>query len=149
MRQELKSRWLAALRSGRYAQGRGYLKCRGAPEDSPDGKYEHKPSEGFYFCCLGVLCEVEQVPSNQIGEGHWDFPVWEFSWSGEWQEGAPRIDKEFSSLPPVARGEWGLSNSTVNELIRLNDGGLHGMEGAKSFEQIADWIEANLPGRRH
>lgn len=38
--QELKQRWVEALRSGRYQQGRGYLR--------KDGKY----------CCLGVLCDV-------------------------------------------------------------------------------------------
>lgn len=36
----LKRRWLVALRSGRYKQGRQWLRA--------DGKY----------CCLGVLCNV-------------------------------------------------------------------------------------------
>lgn len=40
MDQELKSKWIAALRSGKFKQGEGAL-CR-------DGAY----------CCLGVLCEV-------------------------------------------------------------------------------------------
>lgn len=38
---ELKAKWLAALRSGKYAQGDG--KLRGT-----NGR----------FCCLGVLCDV-------------------------------------------------------------------------------------------
>ena len=37
---ELKKKWVAALRSGQYQQGKGYLK--------KDGRY----------CCLGVLCSV-------------------------------------------------------------------------------------------
>lgn len=41
-------KWVEALESGEYAQGRTYLK-RGC---SPDTKY----------CCLGVLAEVMEVP---------------------------------------------------------------------------------------
>lgn len=41
MNPEIKAQWLAALRSGEYAQGRGSLKT-----DSGD------------YCCLGVLCQL-------------------------------------------------------------------------------------------
>lgn len=37
---EVKKRWLEALRSGKYSQGKGALR-------SPEG-----------FCCLGVLCDA-------------------------------------------------------------------------------------------
>lgn len=40
MNQEIKKEWVAALRSGEYKQGRGYL-C----------------DYGLY-CCLGVLCDI-------------------------------------------------------------------------------------------
>lgn len=40
MNEEIKTRWIEALRSGEYEQGHGNLKN--------DGK----------FCCLGVLCEL-------------------------------------------------------------------------------------------
>lgn len=40
MNQEIKSHWLAKLKSGEYTQGRTYL--------SGEGKH----------CCLGVLCEM-------------------------------------------------------------------------------------------
>ena len=42
---ELKARWIAALRSGEYIQGRYNLRTR----------------EGHY-CCLGVLCMVLEKP---------------------------------------------------------------------------------------
>lgn len=42
----LRKKWIDALRSGKYAQYKGQLRCR----DS--------------FCCLGVLCDV-------YGEGKW------------------------------------------------------------------------------
>lgn len=48
MRKELKEKWLEALRSGKYKQGRGELR-----------------SVNDEFCCLGVLCDVS-------GQGEWD-----------------------------------------------------------------------------
>lgn len=45
MNKTIKSRWVKALRSGKYTQGTGYLK-----ESQPDGTANH--------CCLGVLCEL-------------------------------------------------------------------------------------------
>lgn len=40
MNPEIKTRWITALRSGKYKQGAGYL------------------NENDCFCCLGVLCDV-------------------------------------------------------------------------------------------
>jgi hypothetical protein len=40
MNQEIKKRWVDALRSGEYKQGRSYLGMNNQ------------------FCCLGVLCEI-------------------------------------------------------------------------------------------
>lgn len=40
MNQELKTRWVAALRSGEYQQGRAVLR------------------QNSQFCCLGVLCDL-------------------------------------------------------------------------------------------
>lgn len=37
---EIKAKWVAALRSGKYKQGRGRLRS------------------GDEFCCLGVLCDI-------------------------------------------------------------------------------------------
>lgn len=41
MRRELRDKWEAALRSGRYKQGMGQLR-----------------SEAGRYCCIGVLCDV-------------------------------------------------------------------------------------------
>lgn len=52
MNQEIKAKWVAALRSGEYAQSTGSLR-------GPEG-----------FCCLGVLCEISKqetgfgIPEN-------------------------------------------------------------------------------------
>lgn len=39
----IKAKWLEALRSGDYTQGKNYL---------------HIVDAGDYYCCLGVLCEI-------------------------------------------------------------------------------------------
>lgn len=49
---DLKARWVAALRSGEFPQGHGYL--------LNDGRY----------CCLGVLASVYGEPENRIGGYH-------------------------------------------------------------------------------
>lgn len=42
MKAEMKTKWLAALRSGKYEQGSGRLRS----------------IDGTHFCCLGVLADV-------------------------------------------------------------------------------------------
>lgn len=44
---KIKERWVKALRSGKYKQGKSLLKRRG----------EENPGEVTY-CCLGVLCDL-------------------------------------------------------------------------------------------
>ena len=47
MNPEIKTKWVEALRSGRYEQGRSYLRSQG-----PDGTLR--------YCCLGVLTELTE-----------------------------------------------------------------------------------------
>lgn len=47
MNTEIKQRWIKALRSGKYAQGRRKLK-------------QVTPISGFEYCCLGVLLDIEE-----------------------------------------------------------------------------------------
>src|SRR4051812_646937 len=49
MDQKLKTEWVAALRSGKYVQGRRQL-------ETPSGAN----------CCLGVLCRVAKVEFNPL-----------------------------------------------------------------------------------
>lgn len=44
MQEEIKTKWVAALRSGEYNQGVRALRYRDGGED--------------WYCCLGVLCEL-------------------------------------------------------------------------------------------
>ena|SRR5258708_25128969 len=48
--QELKTRWVEALRSGKYKQGKNYLK-------NDDGT----------MCCMGVLCDIIDPAGWSIG----------------------------------------------------------------------------------
>ncbi len=49
MNPEIKQKWIKALRSGDYRQGRGKL----SRANFVTGDYE--------YCCLGVLCEVLEI----------------------------------------------------------------------------------------
>jgi hypothetical protein len=50
MDQQIKSEWVAALRSGEYKQGVQLLR------------------QGDYFCCLGVLCDLHRKAHQKEGE---------------------------------------------------------------------------------
>jgi hypothetical protein len=50
MKPELKAKWVAALRSGEYPQGKDFLQSNGK------------------FCCLGVLCEVAGIHGQQLSD---------------------------------------------------------------------------------
>jgi len=119
-------RWIAALRSGDYEQGRGSLRKNNA------------------FCCLGVLCDV----LSKQGSGHWDVVdkiVWGFrnksrdeveAGNGEWDDDLlPPFAAELAGLdtcdPRV--NHWGVSIT----LSELNDSGAN-------FEEIANLIEERL-----
>lgn len=54
LKEDIKARWLAALRSGEYVQGKQALR-----RSDVDG--------GVRYCCLGVLCDLSTVD----GVGHW------------------------------------------------------------------------------
>ena len=74
MKKEIADKWVAALRSGEYKQGRGQLR------------------KGKYFCCLGVLCNLhaeshldiaakQMRPSRYMGHGG-VLPQAVMEWSG-------------------------------------------------------------------
>lgn len=55
MNQRIKRKWLEALRSGEYVQGRDRLLTPSADGDS--------------FCCLGVLCELHAQETGGVWTG--------------------------------------------------------------------------------
>ena len=122
MKTEVKIKWLTALRSGEYKQGKGQL-CN-------DGR----------FCCLGVLTDI----AVKEGIGEWSSPegiYWSgYRWTGtelpirvaEWAGGL-YPDPTVSLDPKGAKGTFGGRTT----LSALNDKGV-------SFSNIADLIEAQL-----
>ncbi len=95
MNQELKSKWLEALRSGRYDQGTGSLRVK-LPDDGIDR-----------YCCLGVLCDItnSSLWDKRIGPGRMTF------------EGS------FNYLPQWVRDHAGVSDAVQANLSKMNDGG--------------------------
>lgn len=125
------------LRSGKYKQGSGYLRFR------------HE--DGDRFCCLGVLCEmaaedgvIERVDAT--GEGrvvkyrhqgangsHATFlPPAVIEWAGMVSDVEKTVVAEFFYEEQGAFGEI-----PTDTLAYMNDNGT-------PFDEIADWMEANV-----
>lgn len=120
MNNEVKARWVAALRSGDYVQGHDRL-------TSSTGR-------GFAHCCLGVLCELavaDGVVTRNVEHGT-------VTYGGE-EMYLPSVVRSWAALGrnPVVR----LDNVDVG-LATLNDG-TDGYDVA-DFAQIAQLIEEHL-----
>lgn len=121
MNPEVKAKWVAALRSGRFKQGREALR------DCEDN-----------FCCLGVLCEI--AAEEHITARSQSHP------NDAYRYGVEGSHRSLFFLPfeVIRWSGLGAVNPTVQyngetkSLIDLNDG------LALPFPQIADLIEAQL-----
>lgn len=123
---ELKARWVAALRSGNFAQGCAQLKR---------GNLDGKPT----YCCLGVLCEVE-IPEVS-------------GWSGSGYIGNQFVEK--IGLPESWQSEDNQCNFKDDEpqrvLAMMNDrcttyitnekGKVSNSKFVNDFNAVADFIE--------
>lgn len=87
----MKESWIAALRSGKYKQGKGALQNNGC------------------FCCLGVLSEIMDVPKEEVCTGYYEFAFF---------DGAGKLFHN-RSVPPG--GAFGLDGETITELWIMND----------------------------
>jgi hypothetical protein len=136
LKPEFKAAWVAALRSGEYAQCQDLL------------------NDGKGFCCLGVACDV----AAKIGvvEGGWmaTGPAGDsyFIMSGESRSANERSQKY---MIPVAMMEVVAEDYSYGNEFRVKtgyDGELEEFTSltdlndrlGMSFEQIADYIEAQL-----
>lgn len=126
MQIELKQKWIEALRSGKYQQGRNWLNA--------DDK----------FCCLGVLIDIcepsgwftkpdamSNAKSHRLGCATDNYLGKGFHQAGTVSSTAMLIG---ISIPT----HMDQTAEVGHVLARMND------EGA-SFDEIADWIEANVP----
>jgi len=139
------TRWVAALRSGEYRQGREHLRY-----EDEDGVVRH--------CCLGVLCEL--AVADGVVERAEPVKLWHQLVRG--YAVPERATAETSVLPPAVC-EWaGLPTDSPSvrhpslgmiELTVLNDGRSPDEDLADdevefepvSFEVIADLLESGDP----
>jgi len=116
MNPEVKKLWVAALRSGEYKQGPGYLHWK---DD---------------YCCLGVLCDLHRKANPENDWNHLEPD----SYLGELSI-LPRTVAEWAGLDS-ANPKIGSAFATEH-----NDGdGTRPSIPQKDFNQIADLIERNL-----
>lgn len=125
MKFDVKQKWVEALRSGEYQQGKDALRS-----EDKFGKDQ--------YCCLGVLCEV-------VGGGEWeDFDGHAQRYNYGHTKGVELLPQQLAEdvgldREPTVRVETEDGSHDWVELTSLNDG-LDGYE-ARSFEEIADLIE--------
>jgi hypothetical protein len=110
--------WIDALRSGKYKQGAGFLRQRGAK-----------------YCCLGVACEVynRNVPKAKR------LPV---NVSLTTTVGITYYGDHGTTMPNVVAAWYGMSTTDIlpqTILAGKNDSG-------ETFTAIADYIESQPKG---
>ena len=113
-RDELRAKWIAALRSGDYRQGMTALRRAGGGEDEDS------------YCCLGVLCDV-------YDPGRWSRRAGDTWYCYRGLNG---------SLPEEVRKLVGLTDGEAQALVDLNDGLYpEGMHRRLTFPEIANHLE--------
>jgi len=119
MNKEIKARWIKALRSGDYKQGRDRLKRNDT------------------YCCLGVLCDL----SVKDGIGNWNGDRFIGGAEKERVTTLPFVIGQWAGMEsgegPAIKLEKGVK-VFGRSLIYYND------DEKYSFDQIADLIEENL-----
>jgi len=117
MNAKIAEKWITALESGKYKQGRHYLR-----------------NLSDAYCCLGVLCDLYL---KETGEGEW---------SKEEGVCYSIADGSGGLLPESVRNWAEMRSKTGNyitrSLIADNDNNSDG--GGKSFVEIAGIIKANV-----
>lgn len=113
MKKSVMTKWVNALRSGKYKRGKGKLRkvvC---------GVERH--------CCLGVLCDISPEASKK-----WSFD----EASKKYEFICADNDTESESIPARVMN-WAGMESDHRHLAAINDSGKY------NFNQIADIIEKN------
>ncbi len=115
MNAKIKQRWLKALRSGKYKQGRGQLK------------------NGKSFCCLGVLCDIHRKTTKQT------------NWDGKYYlcngYSLPQEVTDWAGLTDFDPTVGQASLATYNDGTKCSNGG---PIKKHNFRQIAALIEKYL-----
>ena len=116
MKKEIAGKWIEALRSGKYTQGKNFLN-----------------KNNKYFCCFGVLCELALSEGLHI-------PKVPESYSSNCEKSLIyKYDYNIQFLPVSVKKWAGINTSDpalAEEMISMNDQN-------SSFDKIADFIHAN------
>jgi hypothetical protein len=124
-----RKKWIKALRSGKYKQGKGYLHIKGEKQDS--------------FCCLGVACDLAlkagvELKTQQVTATNKDDEVQVMMYDHEQGE-LPEEVQKWLGLATVC-GTFSTKNG-FKYLTSLNDGDDPAGIKGKSFKQISNIIE--------
>lgn len=105
MKEEIKDKWVAALRSGKYVQTRDRLK------DYDNG-----------FCCLGVLCDISGVSEWKVGVDSYVYlnkdgtlPLSVMEWAGLRSPDGEVSGQEHDSLAEI--NDAGNTFETISQII--------------------------------
>lgn len=130
MKEEIKTKWLTALRSGEYEQGKHRLVTKNYDTDT------------YTYCCLGVLCDLaakEGVVKRKAGG--FSHPVYN--------------DHSNIVLPNAVQRWAGIEDTTLNDESSYGSAPLVEIDGeyaalsdwndnGKTFSEIAEGIEKTL-----
>lgn len=128
MNNSIKTKWLEALRSGKYKQGRFQLKHTGI--FSEGGEYPER------YCCLGVLCDIisrgKDTPIEVIDVARNDLKNRSIPHS---------LIFQYADLEEHDHGGWvpevECRDGSTRTLDNINDAGY-------TFREIADLIERQI-----
>ena len=134
MNQEIKKKWLNALRSGDYKQGRDVLRRVGR-----DGEDR--------WCCLGVLCDIidkkgwDKTPSTNSTNTTAPTYLYKTGIGRQYHEAECSVPESVAKLAGIDNVFVDCENG--DRTVRAH---LESMNDVKkySFKKIADWIEENL-----
>lgn len=115
----LMKRWIAALRSREYKQGKGNLYRNGE------------------YCCLGVLCDISKQEFN-LRKGEEGF------FSGNNRHYVEYLPASISKYLHLDSRSPSRGNKWQEVLVDMNDGGVFETSPEYSFKQIANFLEENI-----
>lgn len=120
----VKAKWVTALRSGKFKQGKGAL-CRDPKEIGPGKEWETQS-----YCCLGVLGSVCGLPEKKMANK--DFLLKRLA--------VVKVPKALQTTLADVNDEW----PRACQAALFTDLGYAKAPRSTTFRSIATWIEANL-----
>src|SRR5690242_16385148 len=124
MNQDIKKKWVDALKSGEYTQGQFVLRSF---EDT--------------YCCLGVLCDLY---AKETGKGNWQEGKDTYLFDTEDERARNWIPSTRDFTIWSGLSGWGCA-VVVSKLVDMNDGKVlidgNWKDTSYSFNEIAQYIE--------